>query len=98
MSKDIRRETAAGVARLLEWAATVPLSAIDDRVLDRAALVLSDDLAAMIAASGEAQVAAAQRAFATTSAGHEFDRACSRHAEARPLLGCCRQWHGCGLG
>ena len=71
MSKDIRRETASGVARLLEWAATVPLSAIDARVLERAALVLSDDLAAMIVASGEAQVAAAQRAFAATSSGHE---------------------------
>ena len=71
MSKDVRQETASRVARLLEWAATVPMSAIDDRVLDRAVLVLSDDLAAMIAASGEAQVAAAQRAFAATSSGHE---------------------------
>ena len=71
MSKDIRRDIAAGVARLLEWAATVPLSAIDGRVLDRAALVLSDDLAAMVAASGETQVQAAQRAFAASSAGQE---------------------------
>lgn len=71
MSIDLRRETAAAVGQLLEWAATVPLSGIDDRVIERAALVLSDDLAAMVAASGEVQVEAARRAFAATSAGQE---------------------------
>jgi len=71
MVEDRRRQSADAVSRLLEWAAAVDPSGVPPKVQARAALVLCDDLAAMVAASGEAEVAAARHAFAASSAGRE---------------------------
>jgi 2-methylcitrate dehydratase PrpD len=71
MVEDRRRQSADAVSRLLESAAAVDPSGVPPKVRARAALVLCDDLAAMVAASGEAEVAAARQAFAASSAGRE---------------------------
>ena len=71
MAEDIRRDTAGRVARLLDWAARLDAAALPPAVMARAALVLADDMAAMVAAASEEQVAKAQAALAATSAGRE---------------------------
>ena len=54
---DAKAEIAAGACRLLEWAAGCELADIPNAVLARAATVLADDLAAMIGARDEPEVA-----------------------------------------
>lgn len=71
MAADLRRDTAERVGRLLEWAASVDPAQLPTSVIERAALVLCDDLAAMVAASREAQVANAQQSFARSSSAQE---------------------------
>ena len=71
MTTDPRADTAKRVGRLLAWAATVSPAEIPESVLRRAALVLCDDLAAIVAAAREVQVAKAQQEFAKTSSGAE---------------------------
>lgn len=56
-SDDGRAEIAAGVRRLIDWAAGCTLADIPKPVLERAATVLADDLAAMIGARDEPEVA-----------------------------------------
>jgi 2-methylcitrate dehydratase PrpD len=53
-----RRAVAAGLERLTDWAAHSIGAAVPDHVLDKAALVLVDDLAAMAAASSEPEILA----------------------------------------
>lgn len=57
MVEDRRRQSADAVSRLLESAAAVDPSGVPPKVRARAALVLCDDLAAMVAASGERRAA-----------------------------------------
>lgn len=56
-----------GFLELCRWAATTTLAAVPADVRQRAALVLSDDIAAIVAAATEPEVAAIQGEFALTS-------------------------------
>lgn len=71
MPADPRADTAKRLSRLLEWAAAVQPSNLPSAVIDRAVLVLCDDLAAIVAASGEEQVSKAQQSFARSSSCQE---------------------------
>jgi len=57
---EARSNVAAGMIRLTQWASTAALRELPPAVRRRAAVVLADDLAAMVAASTEPQVAAAR--------------------------------------
>jgi len=57
---DARALAADATRTLIAWAADADADAIPDAVLRRAALVLADNLAAMVAAEGEPEVRAAQ--------------------------------------
>jgi 2-methylcitrate dehydratase PrpD len=54
-----------GFVELCTWAATTPLDAVPSDVLQRACLVLSDDIAAVVAAATEPEVAAVQAQLAS---------------------------------
>jgi 2-methylcitrate dehydratase PrpD len=56
-----------GFVELCTWAATIPLDALPPDVLQRACLVLSDDIAAIVAAATEPEVAAVQAQLARTA-------------------------------
>jgi 2-methylcitrate dehydratase PrpD len=55
-----RTQASEGMRALVRWAAECPAEAVADAAMTRAALVLSDDIAAMVAAQGEPEVEAAQ--------------------------------------
>lgn len=67
-SGDLRARTGEGMRRLAEWAASAETRALPDAVRRRAALILLDDLGAMVAGAVEPQVATALAGF-TRSAG-----------------------------
>jgi 2-methylcitrate dehydratase PrpD len=71
MATDARSDTAKRMGRLLEWATAVTPATLPPAILARAALVLVDDLAAMVAASGEEEIGRARAALAKTTAGKE---------------------------
>jgi 2-methylcitrate dehydratase PrpD len=56
-----RAEAAAATRTLIAWAAGLKQAEIPDAILRRAALVLSDNLAALVAAESEPEVQAAQK-------------------------------------
>ena len=59
-----RGRVAAGMRALVTWAATMPAEAIPEHVVRRAALVLADNIAALVAAQSEPEVERAQALFA----------------------------------
>jgi len=74
----VRAETAAATRALITWAAAVKPADIPDSILRRAALVLSDNLAATVAAESEPEVQAAQSTLTERSTSTEatvFNRA-----------------------
>src|SRR5262245_32358581 len=56
-----------GFIELCTWAATIPLAAVPPDVRKRACLVLSDDIAAIVAAATEPEVAAVQEELALSA-------------------------------
>lgn len=54
---DLRKESAEGVRRLVDWASTVDCADIPAAVLSKGARILADDLCAIIAARNEPEVA-----------------------------------------
>lgn len=67
-----RQQAADAFRRLITWAAAAPDDApLPKSVLRRAALILADDVGAMVAAAEEPQVAAARSGFAANSRGPE---------------------------
>lgn len=59
-AQDVRAATAAGLTALCEWAVKAVKAPLPPAIYRRAALVISDDIAAMVAASTEPQVKDAQ--------------------------------------
>lgn len=55
-----RIEAGEGMRALVRWAAELPAAAVPAEIAKRAALVLADDIAAMVAAEGEPEIEAAQ--------------------------------------
>ena len=55
---ETERRVADGVAALAAWAAALSWAAVPERIRARAALVLADDLAAMVAARDEPELIA----------------------------------------
>lgn len=53
---DVRAQCGAHLRKLLQWAAATPASAIPRDVVDKAARILSDDMAAMVGARGEPEL------------------------------------------
>jgi len=66
-----RADAAAAMRTLITWAATVKVADIPDAILRRAALVLSDNLAATVAAESEPEVQAAQEKLTERSTATE---------------------------
>lgn len=66
-AKEQRLACGGGFIELCTWAATTSLEAVPRDVLQRAALVLSDDIAAIVAAATEPEVAAIQAQLARTA-------------------------------
>lgn len=66
-----RRSSAEAFRALATWAAAAARRPLPEPVRRRAALILADDLGAMVAAAGEAQVAAAREIYARSSCGAE---------------------------
>src|SRR5687768_17050798 len=64
-----RAQAAANTVKLIEWAAEAVAKPLPDAVRRRAAIILSDDIGAMVAGSLETQVARARQAFLKTSSG-----------------------------
>lgn len=67
-----------GMRELVNWAAATQAEDIPDHVIRRAALVLADNIAAMVAAESEPEVGRAQALFAERATAHEatiFNRA-----------------------
>jgi 2-methylcitrate dehydratase PrpD len=64
-----RAQAAANTVKLIEWAAEAVKKPLPEPVRRRAAIILSDDIGAMVAGSLEAQVARAHQAFLKTSSG-----------------------------
>ena len=62
---------ARGLAALTDWSATLEWEAIPEPVRRRAALVLADDLAAIVAARGEPELMAMQDGIAKSSGAAE---------------------------
>ena len=88
-----RGRVAAGMRALVTWAATMPAEAIPEHVVRRAALVLADNIAALVAAQSEPEVERAQALFAaraTIARGHDIQ---PHEGAGRPLCGRCREWH-----
>lgn len=56
MIPDLRLQSGAQLRELLRWAAATPASAVPAPVMDKAARILADDLAAMIGARGEPEL------------------------------------------
>jgi 2-methylcitrate dehydratase PrpD len=76
-----RADAAAATRRLVAWAAGVTAAEIPDAMLRRAALVLSDNLAALVAAESEPEVHAAQNKLTERSTVAEatvFNRTAAR--------------------
>lgn len=67
----LRRKTGDAVRRLLQWAAAAPERPLPEPVRRRAALILADDLGAMVAGSEEPTVERACRALAASGAAAE---------------------------
>lgn len=77
----VRADAAAAVRTLTAWAAAVKPADIPEAILRRAALVLSDNLAALVAAEPEPEVQAAQKKLTERSTGAEatvFNHAANR--------------------
>ncbi|MEJ6023806.1 MmgE/PrpD family protein [Ramlibacter sp. PS4R-6] len=68
---DARAASAAALAQLAAWAAQARLADMPATVVQRAALVLADDLAAMVAARDEPEVAAAHARILARDAARE---------------------------
>jgi 2-methylcitrate dehydratase PrpD len=66
-AKKERTDIAANTRRLAEWATATGLEAIPARARRRAALILADNLAAMLAAAGEPEVKAIHAGLAAAS-------------------------------
>src|SRR5687767_6734679 len=64
-----RAQAADNTVKLIEWAAQANSKPLPEPVRRRAAIILSDDIGAMIAGSLEAQVARAREGFLKTSSG-----------------------------
>ncbi|MBM3384559.1 MAG: MmgE/PrpD family protein [Betaproteobacteria bacterium] len=64
-----RSQAAANTRKLIEWAVEAARKPLPEPVRRRAAIILSDDIGAMVAGSLETQVARACRAFLNTSSG-----------------------------
>ena len=64
-----RAQAAANTRRLIEWAAEAVAKPPPDPVRRRAAIILSDDIGAMVAGSQETQVAKAREGLLRTSTG-----------------------------
>ncbi|MGL4286818.1 MAG: MmgE/PrpD family protein [Phreatobacter sp.] len=66
-----RRRSAEAFRALAAWAAEAVRRPLPEQARRRAALILADDLGAMVAAAGEPQVVAARAAFSLTSSRAE---------------------------
>lgn len=66
-----RRDAARRFRELAEWTARAADAPLAPDVMRRAAMVLADDIAAIVAASGERQVAEAQKGIAAGSSAQE---------------------------
>jgi 2-methylcitrate dehydratase PrpD len=62
-----RLSSGRAFTELCTWAATIPLAAVPPDVRKRACLVLSDDMAAIVAAATEPEVAAVQKELALSA-------------------------------
>src|SRR5512145_332618 len=65
-----RAQAAANTRKLIEWAAEAVRKPLPDAVRRRAAIILSDDIGAMVAGSLELQVAKAREGLLRTSSGN----------------------------
>src|SRR3954466_2411524 len=65
-----RSQAAANTRKLLEWAADAVGKPLPEPVRRRAAIILSDDIGAMVAGSVETQVARAREGLLRTSSGN----------------------------
>jgi 2-methylcitrate dehydratase PrpD len=70
-NEKLREQIGHAVRTLMSWAADANLRELPEPVRKRAALVLADDLGAMVAAAAEPQVASARDGFARTSSTPE---------------------------
>ena len=66
----VRAQAAANTRKLIEWAAEAVRKPLPEPVRRRAAIILSDDIGAMVAGSLETQVAKAQERFIKTSSSN----------------------------
>jgi 2-methylcitrate dehydratase PrpD len=76
-----RADAAAGMRALVAWAAAAKAPDIPDAILQRGALVLSDNLAALVAAESEPEVQAAQKKLTeqcTAAEATVFNRGAAR--------------------
>jgi 2-methylcitrate dehydratase PrpD len=76
-----RRLVAVGMRELVTWAAATQADAIPEDVVRRAALVLADNIAALVAVESEPEVESAQALFASRASAHEatvFNRSRTR--------------------
>ena len=64
-----RTQAAANTVRLIDWAAHAVTKPLPEAVRRRAAIILSDDIGAMVAGSLETQVTKAREALLRTSSG-----------------------------
>ena len=64
-----RAQAAANTRKLIEWAAEAVGKPLPEPVRRRAAIILSDDIGAMVAGSLETQVAKAREGLLRTSSG-----------------------------
>lgn len=69
MTNATRSQAAANTRKLCEWAVDAVGKPLPDQVRRRAAIILSDDIGAMVAGSLESQVAKAQEGLLRTSSG-----------------------------
>jgi 2-methylcitrate dehydratase PrpD len=69
MSNPARTQAAANTRKLIEWAADAVRKPLPEPVRRRAAIILSDDIGAMVAGSLETQVAQARASLLKTSSG-----------------------------
>ena len=69
MANPVRTQAAANTRKLIEWAADAVGKPLPEPVRRRAAIILSDDIGAMVAGSLETQVAKAREGLLRTSSG-----------------------------
>ena len=91
------RDVAEQLSKFCEWVPTVTARDIPEPIMRRAATVLCDDIAAIVAARDEPEVIKLQDRMVSRASQQRVDRLQRARRKGGPVLGCRRERRGGGL-